>query len=197
MRTFLLRARAASTDSQRLLDNLGGESHSEIIAHALMNALFVAQSHRDNVVVHVVLESTQDFSRCVTLVADAMRNIGGFHEQALLAIVARALDVSRGMGKEQLREVESGVTVRTISFEKLAAELAEDHQLYVMDKKGDDIREVELADNPCFILTDHIPMPKNSVKGLLRQGAEKISLGPTMLFASQCVTLIQNELDRY
>ncbi|NMV94424.1 tRNA (pseudouridine(54)-N(1))-methyltransferase TrmY, partial [Vibrio cholerae] len=49
--------------------------------------------------------------------------------------------------------------------------------------------------NPCFILTDHIPMPKKSGNSMKRLGVEKISLGPKMLFASQCVTLIHNEID--
>ncbi len=61
MRTFVLRARAASTNSQTLLANVGGDAHSEILAHTLMNAIFVAQSHRDDAVVHLVLESTQDY----------------------------------------------------------------------------------------------------------------------------------------
>ena len=49
MRTFVLRARAAPTDSQRLLASVGQEAHTEILAHSLMNAIFVAQSHRDDV----------------------------------------------------------------------------------------------------------------------------------------------------
>ncbi len=195
MRTFVLRARAASTDSQQMLAGIGQESHSEIMAHMLMNAMFVAQSHRDDVVVHVVLESTKDFSRTVTFVANELTELGGFHEQALLTKVARALDKSVGMTKEQLRVVEPGITVRTISFEKLVTELAEDHQLYMMDKKGDGIRDIEIARNPCFLLTDHIPMPKKSFNSLKRLGTEKVSLGPKMLFASQCVTLIHNEMD--
>nr|WP_086938259.1 tRNA (pseudouridine(54)-N(1))-methyltransferase TrmY [Thaumasiovibrio occultus] len=195
MRAFVLRARAASTNSQQMLAGVGQEAHSEILAHTLMNAMFVAQSHRDDVVVHLVLESTQDFSRTITMTAKEMTDIGGFHEQALLKKVARALDVSVGMGKEQTRQVEAGVTVRTVSFERLVAELAETHQLYMMDKKGDSIRDIEIADNPCFLLTDHIPMPKKSFNSLKRLGAEKISLGPKMLFASQCVVLIHSELD--
>ena len=196
MRTFVLRARAASTNSQTLLANVGGDAHSEILAHTLMNAIFVAQSHRGDVVVHLVLESTQDYSRTSTFVAAEMRDIGGFHEQALLTKVVRALDASAGMGKEQMKAVESGITVRTLSFEKLVKELAEDgHQLYMMDPKGESIRELEFADKPCFLLTDHIPMPKKSFNSLKRLGTEKISLGPTMLFASQCVVLINNELD--
>jgi tRNA (pseudouridine54-N1)-methyltransferase len=195
MRTFVLRARAAPTDSQRLLAGVGNDAHTEILAHSLMNAIFVAQSHRVDVVVHLVLESTQDFSRTITFAANEIRDIDGFHEQALLNKVALALDVSQGMSKETERPVEPGITVRTLSFEKLVQHLAENHQLYVMDKKGDSIRELAFAENPCFLLTDHIPMPKKSFNSLKRLGAKKISLGPKMLFASQCIVLINNQLD--
>jgi tRNA (pseudouridine54-N1)-methyltransferase len=196
MRTFVLRARAAPTDSQRLLAAVGQEAHTEILAHTLMNAIFVAQSHRPEVVVHLVLESTQDFSRTIRFEADAMHEIGGFDERALLGKVAKALDASRGMGKEETRPVESGVTVRTVAFEKLVVELAADHQLFVMDRKGTPIGEQAFAGNPCFLLTDHIPMPKNTFHTLDRLGTRAISLGKTMLFASQCVVLIHHALDQ-
>ena len=67
---------------------------------------------------------------------------------------------------------------------------------YVMDRKGTPIRDEAFGDNPCFLLTDHIPMPKKSFNSLERLGAKKITLGPRMLFASQCVVLIQHELDQ-
>lgn len=195
MRAFVLRARSAPTESQQLLASVGQEAHTEILAHTLMNTIFVAQSHREDVVVYLVLESTKDYSRTIRFSSNDISNVGGFHEQVLLDKVARALDVSQGMGKEQEREVEAGITVRTISFEKLVQELAEDYQLYMMDKKGTFIREQQFVGNSCFLLTDHIPMPKKSFNSLKRLGTEKISLGPKMLFASQCVTLIHNELD--
>ena len=196
MRTFVLRARAAPTDSTKLLAGVGQEAHTEILAHTLMNAIFVAQSNRPDVVVHLVLESTQDFSRTIRFEASAMHDIGGFNEQALLGKVAMALDASRGMGKEEERPVESGVTVRTISFERLVQQLAQDHQLFVMDRKGTPIREQAFEGNPCFLLTDHIPMPKKTFGSLDRLGATRVTLGRTMLFASQCVVLIHHELDQ-
>jgi tRNA (pseudouridine54-N1)-methyltransferase len=196
MRTFVLRARAAPTDSARLLASVGEEAHTEILAHTLMNAIFVAQSHRADVVVYLVLESTADFSRTIRFEANAMHEIGGFDERALLGKVAKALDASRGMGKEESRPVESGVTVRTIAFERLVSELAADHQLFVMDPKGTPIGQQAFEANPCFLLTDHIPMPKKVLPSLERQGAKKISLGQTMLFASQCVVLIHHALDQ-
>ena len=195
MRTFVLRARAAPTDSRKLLAAVGQEAHPEILAHTLMNAIFVAQSHRPDVVVYLVLESTQDFSRTIRFEANAMHDIGGFNEQALLGKVARALDASAGMGKEQERPVESGVTVRTVSFERVVQELADGHQLFVMDRKGTPIGEQAFEGNPCFLLTDHIPMPKKTFHSLERLGAKKIALGSKMLFASQCVVLIHHALD--
>jgi tRNA (pseudouridine54-N1)-methyltransferase len=196
MRTFVLRARAAPTDSQKLLASIGKEAHTEILAHTLMNAIFVAQSHRTDVVVYLVLESTRDFSRTICFEVDAMHEIGGFDERALLGKVAKALDASRGMGKEETRPVESGVTVRTVSFERLIQELAEDNQLFVMDRKGTSIRGQAFEGNPCFLLTDHIPMPKKTFHSLERLGAKRITLGSKMLFASQCIVLIHHELDQ-
>lgn len=196
MRTFVMRARAAPTESQKLLASVGKEAHTEILAHTLMNAIFVAQSHRADVTVYLVLESTPDFSRTIRFDANAMHDIGGFDEQALLAKVAKALDASRGMDKDETRPVESGVTVRTLSFERLVQELADNHQLYVMDRKGRSIREQDFQGNPCFLLTDHIPMPKKTFHSLERLGASRITLGSTMLFASQCVVLIHHELDQ-
>jgi len=195
MRVFVLRARSAPTDSRQLLDAVGKDAHAEILAHTLMNAIFVAQSHRADVVVHLLLESTPDYTRTISFSSNEMRDIGGFHEQALLGKIAKALDASAGMGKEESRPVESGIAVRTISFEKLVQELAQYHQLFVMNPKGTPIRGKAIAGNPCFILTDHMPMPKKSLSTLERLGAEEISLGPKMLFASQCVLLIHNELD--
>jgi tRNA (pseudouridine54-N1)-methyltransferase len=160
-----------------------------------MNAIFVAQSHRADVVVYLVLESTQDYSRTIRFEAQAMHDIGGFDERALLGKVAAALDASRGMGKEEMRPVESGVTVRTVAFERLVQELATDHQLYVMDPKGAPIHGQAFDGNPCFLLTDHIPMPKNTFHTLDRLGTKRISLGRKMLFASQCVVLIHHALD--
>ncbi|MBD3645859.1 MAG: tRNA (pseudouridine(54)-N(1))-methyltransferase TrmY, partial [Pseudomonadales bacterium] len=65
-----------------------------------------------------------------------------------------------------------------------------------LDRKGTDLREQEPGPNPVFLLTDHIPMPKKTFKSLDRRGVAKVSVGPVMLHASQCLVLIHNELDR-
>ncbi|MDC5705728.1 tRNA (pseudouridine(54)-N(1))-methyltransferase TrmY [Vibrio europaeus] len=195
-KAFVIRARAASTDHKVFVEGVGGDAHSEILAHVLMNAIFTAQSHRDDVKVYLVIESTADFSRTLCFESSQLSNIGGFHESALIALIAKALEHSVGMKKEELRSVAGGLSVETISFEKLVQRLAEDYTLYLLDKKGTDIRDEPFDGNACFILTDHIPMPKKSWNSLKRLGTQKVSLGPQMLFASQCIVLIHNEFDR-
>lgn len=101
MRSFVLRARAAPTESKLILEGVGQDAHTEILAHTLMNTIFVAQSHRENVTVHLVLESTKDFSRTITFDSNEITNIGGFHESALLSAVVRAVDASQGMTKSR------------------------------------------------------------------------------------------------
>src|SRR3546814_10049132 len=154
MRTFVLRARAAPTDSRKLLASVGQEAHTEILAHTLMNAIFVAQSHRPDVTVYLVLESTRDFSRTIRFEANAMHDIGGFDERALLGKIARALDASTGMGKDETRPGESGVTVRTVAFERPVQELAGDHQLVGVDPKGTPNTQQVFGEQPCFLLPE-------------------------------------------
>ena len=97
MRTFVLRARAAPTDSVALLAQVGGDAHTEILAHTLMNAFFVAQAHRPDVVVYLVLESTRDFSRTLRFEVDAMHDIGGFDERYFMYM--EDVDLGDRLGK--------------------------------------------------------------------------------------------------
>ncbi len=89
-----------------------------------------------------------------------------------------------------------GLYISAYGFEKLIGSLIEHRSVYLLDRKGEDIRTTELETNPVFILSDHLAMPKNNIKSLKRQGLKMISLGKKMLFASQCVVLINHELDR-
>jgi tRNA (pseudouridine54-N1)-methyltransferase len=196
MKNFVLRARKAPVDSKRFLTEVGKDSHVEILAHVLMNALFVSKSHRDDVVVHLVLESSQDYSRTISFDGAKLGDLDGFNEAALLGNIATALDAGKDLAKDTSVGVRPGVSVRTVAFEQLVRELSETSRLYVLDRKGADIRSVCFDEQSTFILTDHIPMPRKAFNSLKRLGAEKISLGKQMLFASQCVVLIHSEMDR-
>ena len=168
----------------------------EYLADIVRHGLFVSQGHRDDVSVALVLEKSRDYSRVVELQGARLGELGGFSESALLNVIAEALAVAENLGKEESVTDDRGVRVTTRSFESLVRERAETGAVYLLDGDGTDVRSVEFPENPVFVLTDHTPMPKNTYKSMARQGVEKLSLGPSMLHAAQCLTIVLNELDR-
>jgi tRNA (pseudouridine54-N1)-methyltransferase len=89
-----------------------------------------------------------------------------------------------------------GVYVAKRSFESLVRDFSVRGAFYTMQKRGSDIRDLEFAEDAAFVFSDHLSMPKKADRFLIRLGAQPLSVGPKMLFASQCITLVHNELDR-
>ncbi len=197
MREFLIRARSAPVDPGRFRRSVGEGPHVEYLAQIIVSALLVSKGHRSDTRLSMVLEGSSDFSRTVTFDGAHLGSLPGWHESAMLEVLAGLLAGSRGLGKAERVEPISGVSVSAVSFEACVRDNgARDVPLYLLDRRGTDIRDVELPTNARFVLTDHIPMPKKTINYLRRLGAKPVSLGPTMLHAAQCVTLIHNELDR-
>lgn len=196
MRTFIIRARKGTTHFEKIKSQIGTKEHFEVIAHSVMNAFFISNGFRKNVELYIILDSAKDFPRTLKLSGHEGLSINGFHEEAILNIVEKALKHSQKLMKNETQIIAPGLEISGFGFEKLAKELLKKRSVYLLDRKGKDIRSIDLPTDPVFILSDHLAMPKNSVKGLKRYGLQSISLGKTMLFASQCVTLINHELDR-
>lgn len=196
MRTFVLRARRCSTDGDKLLKQLGTDAHPEIIAHTVANAFYVSLGMRADVEVYVVLESTTDFPKTIRFSSNEGVSFPGFDELSILETLASALRASRNLAFNAENTVQAGVTWMGFGFEALMKRFAGVRPLYLLDPEGEDVRVGNIEANPVFILSDHLAMPKNSSKGLERLGVKTLSVGETMLFASQCVVLLHNEMDR-
>lgn len=161
----------------------------------IVNALMISKGHRTDTRLHLVLESSSDFSRTLIFDGSTLGNLQGAHEGALLSACADALRASQKLGKDKVVTADNGIQVRTVSFEQLVKERL-DGPVFMLDRKGVDIREQTLAEDVVFLLTDHVPMPKKAFNSLKRQGVMNLSLGPVVLHASQCISVIHNELDR-
>lgn len=196
MRTFIIRARKGTTRWEKVRSQIGTREHFEVVAHSVINAFFVSNGFRDDVEVYIILDSSEDFPRTIKLSGAEGLSIDGFHEAAVLDIVEKALKNSPDLQKDKTQTVAPGLQISGFGFEKLIASLLETRSVYLLDPKGADIRKTEFDSNPVFILSDHLALPKKNVKGLKRQGLKTISLGKKMLFASQCVVLLNYELDR-
>lgn len=196
MRTFILRARKGSTDPNILFSQIGTEDHAEIIAHTLMNAFYFSNGMRTDVEVYIVLDSAPDFPRTLKFSSHEHLSFPGFHEKAFFDVIVSALTRGNKIKKDETLIIESGIEIYGFGFDTLMKKLQGHHTIYLLDKKGNDIRNMTLEENSLFVLSDHLAMPKNSIHVLERKGLIKMSLGKKILFASQCVVLVHNELDR-
>lgn len=196
MRTFIIRARRGTIRADKVFAQVGSGEHFEIVAHTLANAFYVSNGMRSDVEVYVVLDSTPDFPRTLKFSSNNGLSFPGFHEQAILNVVSSALSRGINVGKGSIQTIEPGIEICGFGFDALMKGLQEENPVYLLDKKGEDIRSINFVEHGIFVLSDHLCMPKNSIKGLERRGLTKMSLGRKMLFASQCVVLVHNELDR-
>lgn len=196
MRVFVLRSRRGPTAADYVDRSFGPPNHFEIVAHSIANSLFISNNIRQDVIFHVVLEGPPEPPKTISFDTRNLSYLGGFDERTLAAAVKRALDASSCLAKDESREVDSGLRVSRMSFEHLVRELTENRQVYLLSKKGTDIRKSELPQDGGFLFTDHFPMQKKTFHLLKRLGVQKISLGPVMLYAAHCIVLVHNELDR-
>lgn len=195
MRTFIIRARQGTTRWDKVRSQLGGKEHIEVIAHSVINAFFIASGFRTDVEVYIILDSSEDFPRTIKLSGEEGLSIAGFHEEAVIALIEKALRESQGLRKDETRTIAPGLQISGFGFERLVGNLLETRSVYLLEPKGEDIESVDFPPNPVFVLSDHLAMPPKSIKGLKRQGLKTISLGKKMLFASQCVVIIHHNMD--
>jgi tRNA (pseudouridine54-N1)-methyltransferase len=88
-------------------------------------------------------------------------------------------------GKEW-KEVNNFLVSRK-SFQDVVREL--EGNFYVLHEKGEEISEMEIKENPIFILGDNQGIPKKDEEFVLRKGS-KISLGKESYLSSACITVL-------
>ena len=196
MREFIFRARKGPSTPDFSLDDLSRAGRLEVVAHCIANALFYAKHIRPHTVIHIVLDGPSDPPKTVRIESEALGLLGGFDERTLGRALQAALQAGKGLSLGQETEADSGIFVAKKGFETLVRQKLEESTLFYLERRGTDIRTVSFPHHTTFVFTDHLSMPKKSGKYLHRLGARPISVGPKTLFASQCIVLAHNELDR-
>ena len=196
MREFILRARKGPTTPDFSLDRLDRHGRLEVVAHCVSNALFYSGQIRPDVTLHIVLDGPADPPKTVRIESNGLGDLGGFDDRAICAVLQDALGAGRGLELGEEASAAPGICVSKMGFEHLVQGAAERSDVYYLQRRADDIRSVSFSDPSTFVFTDHLSMPKKTDRYLQRLGARPISVGPKMLFASQCVVLAHNELDR-
>jgi tRNA (pseudouridine54-N1)-methyltransferase len=200
MREFILLALKATTNPDFDIQNLPSQGRIDLVCRCISNSLYISNSMRSDSVIHVCLNGAPSelSPRVISFYGETLRGME-WDEKNIALFIKKALETGKNLNLNEGVEVQPGLRISKKAFETLIREkLEERKRLFYLDKKGEDIRKMNfnILDNYVFVFGDFIGFPKNTEKLMKRFGAEKISISPLMLMASQCPVLIHNELDR-
>ena len=92
-------------------------------------------------------------------------------------------------------EAAPGCFIEKKSFLNVIDELSKQgKEIFILDKKGENIRNIKIPKESVFVLGDQNGLPKKEMKRL-KKIAKTTSVGPNIYFASQVVTILNNEMD--
>ena len=193
MREFLLRALKARTSADFSLDNLEDAGKMHIVSRCISNALWVSNGLREDTIMHVNLEGPRLPPKLISFYGSKLKGFA-FDEKGIAGFIKHALEKGQNLNLNESLEVSPGVIIAKKSFEQFIKENS-DKQLIYLHKKGKNLREFKFKDDILFLFGDYIGMPRKTEFYLERFKAKKVSLGRVDYHASQCITIVQNELD--
>jgi tRNA (pseudouridine54-N1)-methyltransferase len=191
MREFIYYSEGAPT-SGKMNDDLKKAGRMDIALNTLLGAFFISNRMREDVKLHLVFAGPPDPVKHLEL-EPAKNNEITLSKKDLLWVVKKLLYKFRKGEKHSPFE---GYSVEKKDLLKVVDELAsEGREIYVLDEKGNDIREEKFVGNEVFILGDHEGIPKKERRALLKK-YKAVSIGKPAYLASQVIAIVQNELDR-
>lgn len=170
--------------------NLMKAGRIDIAIHTIIQGLFLSHDFRKNTKIHLVFYGMPDPPKHIEIQVKQGTPIS---KKDIATLIKKILYKYK---KDEKNEVFPGCFVEKKSLLKVIEEL-DNHgnEIYLLDKKGNDIRKEKIKKDCVFILGDHKGIPKKEFKRL-KTIATPVSVGPKTYFASQTVAVLNNELDR-
>ncbi|MCW1296172.1 MAG: tRNA (pseudouridine(54)-N(1))-methyltransferase TrmY [Candidatus Parvarchaeota archaeon] len=182
MREFILLSRKGYTTPD--FKDLRSAGRLDIVCACINSSIFLSHKIRKNVILNVILNGPSNPPLCICVNSAKVYEIRS--DEKSIGEILRNVIAGR---------VHAGFEKSKKSFQELLRE-KEGRAIYILDEKGIDIRRMEIERDPIFILGDQIGLPKKEEKFAMRSAISKVSVGPLRYFASHCITIINNELDR-
>ncbi len=191
MKHFVYFSKNAVTSGKALSqNNLMKAGRIDIAIHSLIQGLFLSHDFREDVKFHFVFYGMPDPPKHIEIQVKENTPIS---KKDVAGLIKKILYKYK---KDKKTEVFPGCFVEKKSFLKVVAELQKQgNRIFILDKKGEDIRKAEIPENCVFVLGDQEGLPKKELKRL-KKIAISVSVGPKMYFASQVIVIVNNELDR-
>jgi tRNA (pseudouridine54-N1)-methyltransferase len=181
LREFLLYSRIGRTDQNWI--NLHDAGRLDIVYECIVTSLFLSHGLRRDVTFNTVLNGPPS--------PPLYLQINGAE---LYDVRTDVLTWQTIIRKTLNGKTHPGITLSKNSFEAILKTKAETAPIYILEEGGKDVAEVELDQNPVFVLGDHVGLPKKVESFALRFG-EKISLGKKPYLAASCITVLNYLLD--
>jgi tRNA (pseudouridine54-N1)-methyltransferase len=189
MREFVYYSKNAVTAGNLIGVDLMKAGRMDIVCNVIISVFFVSSAMRDDVRLHLIFDGSPNNPRHLVLESNKEMPIS---KKDVAGLIKRML--YKAKDEEGLREIVPGCLIEKKSFEKLIKELdKEGKDVLLLTGKGEDVRDKRLKD-AVFIIGDHDGFPSDKKKFLKK--IDGISVGPKVLFASQVITILHNELDR-
>ena len=200
MRQFIYYSSKARTSGNFDKRDLMKAGRMDIACQIVIMTFFVSHHTRENTKLHLIFNGPPDAPKHLELFP------GGNLVEAENKIDISKKDVA-GLIKRMLykykrgekNEVSPGYFIEKKDLAHVVEELIkEGKNVYLLDRRGEDIRKCSDNDlkDAVFIIGDQEGIPKPELKKLKKIGIPKINIGKQMYFASQTVTIVNNELDR-
>lgn len=178
--------KAALTPDFTLNDLPGAAGRLDILARCVTSALCLSHGMRTDTDVHLVLQDQV----VVRFEGGHVKRLNP-DERSTGALVKHALKALEE-GRERSTP---GVTVARRALNDVLRALGESgFAIHVLDEGGQDIRQAGFGDPAAFVLSDHQDF--SSTEEDVLAGYARLSLGPRVLQADHCVSIVHNELDR-
>lgn len=191
MPEFIYYSKSAVTAGNFIKDNLMEAGRMDIAINVIISAFFVSHDIRKDVKLHLVFDGppTPPLHILIEYHPDlplSKKDVAGLIKRILYKAPKEKGKVTNPL---------PGCTVEKKSFENLIEELnADGKNVFLLDKRGKDIRDLKFEGNEVFVLGDQDGFPDDK-KHLLKR-IDKITVSPRILFASQVLTIVHNEIDR-
>ena len=190
MREFIYYSKSAVTSGNLIKDDLKKAGRMDIVCNVIISAFFISNEMRDDVKFHLIFDGPPNAPRHLVLESNEKMPIS---KKNIAGLIKRML--YKSPDSEGLLEVFPGALIERKSFEKVVKELdTEGKDVLLLDGRGKDLRGLKLESNSVFIIGDHEGFPSDKKKFLKR--IDKVSVSPKVLFASQVITVLHNEVDR-
>ncbi len=188
MRHFVYFSNSAPT-SGNYGEDLMKAGRMDIAIHTFIAAFFLSHGIRDDVVLHLIFYGMPDPPKHIEIRVTPELEISKKDVSSLIKKILYKYKEGRK------NEVMPGCFIEKKSFLNVIEELQnEGLDVFVLDKKGENLREIEIEKDCVFILGDHNGLPKKELKRL-KKSLTGVNVGPKMYFASQVVSIVNNELD--